>query len=190
MINFDSRTKFFMKSTPTDMRKGYEGLASIVRDVMGHNPRNYNEAFVFYSKDYRKVKILHYDINGWVLFYDVTVDGKILSLSASQIHIGLSCYLDSKSETMIHITPVFVIVRSSPIKGYLVDVLLEIAHGSFYLSLFHLPGYIGNSRSAVGDIHSFYLYSSGKDRVYIFRKGDFLHYLLLCLGTKTLLVVK
>ena len=50
MINFDSRTKFFMKSTPTDMRKGYEGLASIVRDVMGHNPRNYNEAFVFYSR--------------------------------------------------------------------------------------------------------------------------------------------
>lgn len=31
MINFDSRTKFFMKSTPTDMRKGYEGLASIER---------------------------------------------------------------------------------------------------------------------------------------------------------------
>ena len=38
MISFDSRTKFLMKSTPTDMRKGYEGLASIVRDVMGHNP--------------------------------------------------------------------------------------------------------------------------------------------------------
>lgn len=56
MINFDSKTKFFMKSTPTDMRKGYEGLASIVRDVMGHNPRNYDEAFVFYSKDYRKIK--------------------------------------------------------------------------------------------------------------------------------------
>ena len=63
MINFNSRTKFFMKSTPTDMRKGYEGLASIVRDVMGHHPLNYNEAFVFYSKDYHKVKILHCDIN-------------------------------------------------------------------------------------------------------------------------------
>ena len=78
MINFDSRTKFFMKSTPTDMRKGYEGLASIVRDVMGHNPRNYNEAFVFYSKDYRKVKILHYDINGWVLCSKWFTDGKFL----------------------------------------------------------------------------------------------------------------
>ncbi len=78
MINFDSKTKFFMKSTPTDMRKGYEGLASIVRDVMGHNPRNYNEAFVFYSKDYRKVKILHYDINGWVLCSKWFTDGKFL----------------------------------------------------------------------------------------------------------------
>ena len=37
MIYFSGKTKFFMKSTPTDMRKGYEGLASIVRDVMGHN---------------------------------------------------------------------------------------------------------------------------------------------------------
>lgn len=78
MISFDSRTKFLMKSTPTDMRKGYEGLASIVRDVMGHNPRNYNEAFVFYSKDYRKVKILHYDINGWVLCSKWFTDGKFL----------------------------------------------------------------------------------------------------------------
>jgi len=34
MINFSGKTKFFMKSTPTDMRKGYDGLASIVRDVM------------------------------------------------------------------------------------------------------------------------------------------------------------
>ena len=78
MINFSGKTKFFMKSTPTDMRKGYEGLASIVRDVMGHNPRNYNEAFVFYSKDYRKVKILHYDINGWVLCSKWFTDGKFL----------------------------------------------------------------------------------------------------------------
>lgn len=38
-----------MKSTPTDMRKGYEGLASIVRDVMVHNPRNYNEAFLLFQ---------------------------------------------------------------------------------------------------------------------------------------------
>ena len=43
MINFDSRTKFFMKSTPTDMRKGYEGLASIVRDAGANMVRWFTE---------------------------------------------------------------------------------------------------------------------------------------------------
>ncbi|MCF2610758.1 IS66 family insertion sequence element accessory protein TnpB [Prevotella copri] len=33
---------------------------------------------VFYSKDYRKVKILHYDINGWVLCSKWFTDGKFL----------------------------------------------------------------------------------------------------------------
>ena len=77
MINFSGKTKFFMKSTPTDMRKGYDGLASIVRDVMGRNPRNYNEAFVFYSKDYRKVKWRKRSIpthSGWL--YPLTFDAE------------------------------------------------------------------------------------------------------------------
>ena len=54
--------------------------ASIVRTAMEHNPKNYNEAFIFYSKDYRKVKILHYDINGWVMYSKWFTDGKFLQL--------------------------------------------------------------------------------------------------------------
>jgi hypothetical protein len=61
MINFTSTTHYFIKPSPTDMRKGFEGLANIVREAMGQNPLDYNQAFIFYSKDYRKVKILHYD---------------------------------------------------------------------------------------------------------------------------------
>lgn len=87
MINFTRRTKYFLKSTPTDMCKGYEGLASIVREVMNHNPKNYNEAFVFYSKDYRKVKILHYDINGWVLYQKWFTDGKFLKPEFDQCKV-------------------------------------------------------------------------------------------------------
>ena len=64
----------------TDMRKGCEGLANIVRTAMEHNPKNYDEAFIFYSKDYRKVKILHYDINGWVMYFKWFADGKFLQL--------------------------------------------------------------------------------------------------------------
>ena len=52
--------------------------ASIVRTAMEHNPKNYDDAFIFYSKDYRKVKILHDDINGWVMYSKWFTDGKFL----------------------------------------------------------------------------------------------------------------
>lgn len=78
MINFTNRTHYFISSTPTDMRKGCEGLANIVREFMERNPLDYNEAFIFYSKDYRNVKILHYDINGWVLYSKRFTEGKFL----------------------------------------------------------------------------------------------------------------
>lgn len=68
MLNFTSRTTYYLSSTPTDMRNGREGLAGIIREKMQHDPYSYDEAFIFYSKDYRKVKILHYDINGFVLY--------------------------------------------------------------------------------------------------------------------------
>ena len=60
------------------MRNGREGLAGIVREVMGHNPKCYDEAFIFYSKDYRKVKILHYDLNGYVMYQKWFDNGKFL----------------------------------------------------------------------------------------------------------------
>ena len=61
-----------------DMRNGREGLARIIREALGHNPLDYNEAYVFYSRDYRKVRILHYDVNGYVLYAKWFDDGKFL----------------------------------------------------------------------------------------------------------------
>lgn len=78
MINFTNRTKYFLCSVPTDMRKGKEGLAQIVREVIKLNPLDYNHAYIFYSRDYRKVKILHYDLNGYVLYSKWFDDGKFL----------------------------------------------------------------------------------------------------------------
>lgn len=45
---------------------------------MKRDPLDYNEAFIFYSRDYRKVKILHYDINGYVMYEKWFDDGKFL----------------------------------------------------------------------------------------------------------------
>ncbi len=78
MLNFTSRTRYYISSTPTDMRKGREGLSGVIREIMNRDPYNYDEAFIFYSKDYRKVKILHYDINGFVMYEKWFDDGKFL----------------------------------------------------------------------------------------------------------------
>ena len=47
MINFTSKTRYYISSNPTDMRNGRDGLAGIVREVMGHNPKCYDEAFIY-----------------------------------------------------------------------------------------------------------------------------------------------
>lgn len=78
MINFTNRTTYYISSCPTDMRKGREGLAQIVREVMKRNLLCYDEAFIFYSKDYKKVKILHYDLNGYVMYEKWFDDGRFL----------------------------------------------------------------------------------------------------------------
>ena len=59
MLNFTSRTNFYICSIPTDMRKGREGLATIVREYFHRDPTAYGEAFIFYNKKYDTVKILH-----------------------------------------------------------------------------------------------------------------------------------
>ena len=70
---------YYLSSTPTDMRKSREGLAGVVRETMQRDPYTYGDAFIFYSKDLKKVKILHYDINGFVIYAKWFDDGRFLS---------------------------------------------------------------------------------------------------------------
>lgn len=57
MFNFASRTKFYICSIPTDMRKGREGLATIVHNLFHSNPLTYDEAFILYNKKNDTVRL-------------------------------------------------------------------------------------------------------------------------------------
>ena len=78
MLNFTSRTTYYISTHPSDMRKGRDGLAGEVRERMLLDPYNHDSAFIFYSKDYRKVKILHHDLNGFVMYEKWFDDGRFL----------------------------------------------------------------------------------------------------------------
>ncbi len=65
MIGIPCGVRFFVITTPTDMRKGYDSLATIVRD-MGHNPMN-GHIFVFFSKRRNRYKFLYWQRDGFVI---------------------------------------------------------------------------------------------------------------------------
>lgn len=96
--NFTSRTNFYICSIPTDMRKGREGLATIVREYFHRDPTAYGEAFIFYNKKYDTVKILHYDLNGYVIYQKWFDDGKMLKPKFMEIK---SCHLITREQVTL-----------------------------------------------------------------------------------------
>jgi transposase len=78
MLDFNGRTRYYLCDKPTDMRKGRNGLAGIVREILNRDPLRYDEAFIFYGRHYDIVKILHYDLNGYVMYEKWFDEGRFL----------------------------------------------------------------------------------------------------------------
>lgn len=53
---------------PTDMRKGFDSLAELVRRVLRRSPTQ-GGLFAFFSRRRDRVKIIYWDDDGYALFY-------------------------------------------------------------------------------------------------------------------------
>jgi transposase len=60
--------RIFVASQPADLRKSFDGLAALVRQVMKCDPLG-GGLFVFRNKLGRRVKILFWDRTGWALWH-------------------------------------------------------------------------------------------------------------------------
>lgn len=78
MIDVDSVTYFFISPKPVDMRKGRDKLAAVIRELLGKDPRNGTQAYIFYSKDYKTVKIFHHDYCGIEIYQKWFENGRML----------------------------------------------------------------------------------------------------------------
>ena len=60
--------RIYLCTSPTDMRKGFDTLAALVREFLGHDPLS-GHLFLFISRGKDRLKILYWDADGFVLWY-------------------------------------------------------------------------------------------------------------------------
>lgn len=68
MIAPDGRLRIYVATRPVDFRKGHDGLAAVVQEILGHDPFD-GTAFVFRSKRADRIKVLVWDRSGLVLVH-------------------------------------------------------------------------------------------------------------------------
>ncbi len=77
MISPHGQLRVYVSTRPVDFRKGIDGLALTVQEVMGLDPFD-GAAFVFRSKRADRIKILIWDRTGMVLVHKRLEDAKFV----------------------------------------------------------------------------------------------------------------
>lgn len=68
MLTLPESVRIYLATTPTDMRKGFDGLSALVENELGGDVYS-GHLFVFISRRGDRVKILTWDRGGFVLWY-------------------------------------------------------------------------------------------------------------------------
>jgi transposase len=66
MLSLSHCQRIFLARAPTDMRKGFDTLAALVRERLNHDPTS-GDAFLFVGRRLTMVKILLWDVSGFWL---------------------------------------------------------------------------------------------------------------------------
>lgn len=75
MLTLPSSVRVYLAAEPVDLRRGHDGLVSLVRNVWRLNPFD-GHLFVFLGRRLDRVKILVWDRNGFVLYYKRLSQGR------------------------------------------------------------------------------------------------------------------
>ena len=66
--------RIYLCVAPADMRRGFDTLAAMVKDFLGHDPLS-GHLFLFVSRSKDRLKILHWESDGFSLWYKRLEEG-------------------------------------------------------------------------------------------------------------------
>jgi len=67
MLSVPRSVKIFLYRQAADLRRGYDGLASIVQEAMGEDPLS-GALFIFVNKRGNRIKALYWDRDGYAIW--------------------------------------------------------------------------------------------------------------------------
>ena len=64
MLTFPSNVRLYLATSPTDLRKGFDGLSTLVESELGLSPLR-GDLFIFLNRRATQVRILFWDRDGY-----------------------------------------------------------------------------------------------------------------------------
>jgi transposase len=74
VLSLPPSVRIFLCSTPTDLRKSFDGLAALVRQALDGDPLS-GHLYVFRNKNGDRLKLLFWDRDGLVIYYKRLEEG-------------------------------------------------------------------------------------------------------------------
>lgn len=82
MLTLNGTSRIFLCHCPTDLRKGFEGLCTIIQSTFEEQVLTSNAYFVFLNKPRDRMKVLYWDIDGLAIWYKRLEKGRFPRRSA------------------------------------------------------------------------------------------------------------
>jgi transposase len=96
VLSLPSAIRIFLCTEPTDMRRGFDRLAEMVRSVIRQDPLS-GHLFVFRSRAGNRLKLLYWDRDGLALWYKRLEKGRF----PSPTRIGEDFRIDARDLAMM-----------------------------------------------------------------------------------------
>lgn len=88
MLTFPAGVRLYLATTPTDLRKSFDGLSALVQGELGRSPLS-GDLFIFLNRRATQVRILFWDRDGYCILSKRLEQGTFRRIRTSEGDAGV-----------------------------------------------------------------------------------------------------